>query len=97
LRSGLSVVEFWALTPAETIATIEAANWRRDQDQRRDLALAWHIAALTRAKRLPTLKQLLGGGETRKLEGEELEMRRNEHAEMVANLNLGDLNVRRAR
>ena len=94
MRSGLSVVEFWALTPAETIATIEAANWRQDQDQRRDLALAWHIAAMTRTRKIPSLRQLLTPQDARKLEGAELEQRRKEHAEMVANLDLGRLNGR---
>lgn len=84
-------MEFWALTPRETYAAIDAANWRTQWQQKRDVALAWHIAALTRARNLPSLQQLLCLGETRVLEGEELERRRAEHAAMISGLNMEKL------
>ena len=59
LRAGLTVGEFWALTPRETLVAMEAAVWRGKQTQVRELSLAWHIAALTRNKRMPGLRKLL--------------------------------------
>jgi len=82
LKCGVSVAEFWALTPRETAAVIEAAAWRMEREQRRDVWLAWHVAALSRAKRLPALQRLMGGGKARPLTGEELEQRREEHEEL---------------
>lgn len=80
------MAEFWDLTPRETWITIEAAGWRAEQAARRDVALAWHVAALSRTKTLPSLRQLLHPPKARKLEGEELERRRAEHRRMVAAL-----------
>ena len=83
LKCGMSAVEFWAATPREIYATIQAAAWRLEQEHKRDVWLAWHVAALSRARRLPPLARLLGSGKARALEGEELEERRTEHAEMT--------------
>jgi hypothetical protein len=77
------------MTPRETVAFVEAAAWRMEQEQRARMGLAWHIAALSRAKKLPPLQRMLGGGRTRKLEGEELEKRRREHEEAIKNWELG--------
>ncbi len=67
------------MTPKELVAVFEAAAWRREQEQQRDIWVAWHTAALTRAKdRLPSLAQLLKPGKTQKLTGAELEERRRE-------------------
>lgn len=89
LRCGVSVAEFWALTPRETYATIDAAVWRMEQAHRRDGWLAWHIAALSRARRLPALQRILGGGKSHALSGDELEQRRQEHEELKRRMNLG--------
>ena len=89
--------EFYDLTPREAVATIDAGIWRIDQEQRHALWLAWHTAALTRTKRMPPLKQLLGGGEARKLEGAELERRQREHAEMTANLHIPNMRIAKRR
>lgn len=79
----MGVLEFWDLTPAETWAAIDAGIWQLDHEHRRQVWLAWHIAALTRSKRLPSLQQMLGGGDAKKLEGDELERRQREHDEMA--------------
>lgn len=47
------------MTPREVLLQVEAAAWQAEQEQRRMLSMAWHMAALQRAKRLPSLKQLL--------------------------------------
>lgn len=62
---------------------IEAAAWREELAQKRDVRLAWHIAALQRTKRLPALRSLMQPAKARKLTGEELERRRREHAELM--------------
>jgi hypothetical protein len=80
------------MTPRETYALIDAASWQIEQDHKRDAWLAWHTAALMRKKRMPKLKELQGGGKTKVLEGEELQRRRSEKREMLANLDLDKLN-----
>lgn len=80
------------MTPNETLATIEARAWRAEQEGQRDLWLAWHIAALSRAKRLPSLKRLLGSGETRVLAGAELERRQQERREIQESVDIQKIN-----
>lgn len=89
LKCGSSVHEFWDLTPRETYAVIRAAEWRMEQEQRGRAWLAWHTAALSRAKRLPALGRLLGGGEAKELQGDELERRRQEHEDLKRRMNVG--------
>ncbi len=84
LRAGVSVVEFWALTPRETLATLEATVWRAEQRAAGDLSHAWHIAALTRIKRMPTLKRLLMPFMPSKAKLQPIEERRREFLEMRA-------------
>lgn len=76
---------FWSLTPRELMLHFEAYEARAVREHQRDAWLAWHIAALSRAKRLPSLRRLMGLDRARPLHGEELERRRAEHAELVAN------------
>jgi len=68
---------------------IDAARWRLEQRQRMDLSLAWHIAALSRSRTLPDLSTLLRPPEARKLEGAELERRRQEFEEMKERFSIG--------
>lgn len=71
------------MTPKETFAVLDAYIWREDLALKRDMRLAWHIAALQRQrKRLPSLKRLLSPGMTKKLSGDELDQRRQEHADL---------------
>jgi len=83
------VTEFWLMTPAETLEVIDAAIWRDDLAFKRDIRLAWHMAAFQRQKRLRSLKQLLTPGKTKKLTGDELEKRRREHAELAKRAGYG--------
>jgi hypothetical protein len=71
------------MTPRETAAALEAAAWRTDQAQRARAWLAWHVAALSRAKRMPPLSRLLPLPAARPLRGKELEKRRREFREMA--------------
>ena len=76
------MAEFWALTPRELAATFEAALWRQEQERRRDTVLAWQMAALSRAKRLPSLKSLLAPAKSKALTDAEQAKHREEFAEM---------------
>ena len=92
LKCGVSVAEFWSLTPRETYAVIEASAWQLEREHRRNAWLAWHIAALSRAKRMPPLQRLIAPGKARALEGEELERRRAEHREIMQKIDVGKIN-----
>ena len=92
LKCGIGVREFWSLTPRETYMVLEAATWRLEREHRRDAWLAWHIAALSRAKRLPPLQRLIAPGKARALQGEELERRRSEHREIMQKIDVGKIN-----
>lgn len=59
--------------------------------QKRELAQAWRIAAFSRAKKLPPLKQVLNTSPAKPLRGAEREKRRKEFAEMTAKLDLSKL------
>ena len=84
LKCGIPMLEFWEMTPREAMLAIGAANWRAEQKQRGWLWLAWHTAAQSRVKTLPSLASLLQPPETKKLEGAALENRRREFEEMKA-------------
>lgn len=83
------------MTPRETLQAIETAAWRMEQEAKRNIALAWHIAALTRARRMPSLHQLLARDKAKRLRGKEAERRRREYEEMTAALEASGLNVRK--
>ena len=89
LKTGLRAAEFWDLTPKELRLYFEADAWRQTQQLRRDATLAWHVAALSRMKRLPPLRQMLPAGEAKPLRGEELKRRRAEHEDIVKRLGNG--------
>ena len=74
------------MTPHETHFVMEAAAWQAERQAQKDVALAWHIAALSRTQRMPSLKHLLQPPKAKVLEGNELDKRRNEHAALVAGL-----------
>lgn len=78
------------MAPAEIYMAIEAANWRDERAQRLALRAAWHTAALSRAKRMPSLGQFMTPP-ARRVSGEELQKRRREFAEMTANVDVDKL------
>ena len=53
------MLEFWALTPRETWAAIEAAQKAQAREDERAMMMAWATAALSRAKRMPSLREWL--------------------------------------
>lgn len=71
---------------------IEAAVWRRDEQQKEQIAISWRTAALMRTKRLPSLKQLLSQAKPAKaLKGRELDKRRREYKQMTASVDANAL------
>ena len=56
LEAGVSALDFWHMTPAETYASIEALEKRTHKWA---LYEAWHVAALQRMKKMPSLKRIL--------------------------------------
>jgi len=74
------------MTPHETHIVMDALAWQAERQAQRDVSLAWHIAALSRTQRMPSLKHLLQPPKSQVLEGNELERRRKEHAALVAGL-----------
>jgi len=92
LRHGVDALTFWALTPRETVQTIEAARWREERAQKQAVTAAWLTATLSRAKRVPKLARLLGEGGTRVLRGEERDKRRREKAEMQERFDVTRIN-----
>jgi len=83
LRAGATVEEFWDMTPAETVHFLMAALWREERARERILTLAWAMAALSRARRIPTLHRWIRPHRKPVTSGKEVEKRRAEHAEIV--------------
>ena len=90
----MAAEQFWDSTLQEIYATIQAFTWNVERQNKSDAWLAWHIAALSRAKRLPPLKRFLKGkpGESKRLEGKELDQRRLEHQEIMAKIDIEKIN-----
>lgn len=84
-------MEFWEMTPRETYMAIEASIWREEYRQKQDAAQAWRIAMLIRAKKLPSLQQLLNPRPANPLRGKELDERRREFRAMTKNLDVNKL------
>jgi len=60
-RAGLAPSEFWKLTPYQLrLICEERSAVLRHAHQMRSWH-AWHVAALQRAKKMPTLRQMIGG------------------------------------
>jgi len=62
---------------------LDAADERRKAEHDRDAWVAWHTAAMVRAKQMPSLARLAGRDKAKPLKGEELAKRKAEHEEMV--------------
>jgi hypothetical protein len=81
------------LTPRETWQAIEAAIWRDRRAQERETRLAWLMATLSRAKKIPSLKRLLTEKKTaQRLKPDEAAKRRKEYREMVKAVDFDKLN-----
>lgn len=56
---GLDPDSFWRITPREMVARLEGARRRLSGEQNGRAWLAWHVAALSRASKLPDLSDML--------------------------------------
>lgn len=61
------MAEFWSLTPRELTAVFRAQAWRWKQEQRQLMYAVWHVAALQRAKKMPSLRKVLGDDKAKPL------------------------------
>lgn len=59
LAAGLDEALFWRCTPKQIAVHFEAAGMRNRRDHDGRAWLAWHVAALSRARKLPRLDALL--------------------------------------
>jgi len=98
LRCGVTIAEYWSMTPPETLAVIEAHNWRQRQEERRQMTTAWMTAALTRTRRLPRLGALLARSKRpQKLSKNDLAARRTEFRQAATPEKLARINEAIAR
>ncbi len=65
-RAGLSPSEFWGLTPYLLTVLLRAETSERIARQEQAAWHAWHVAAMSRAKKMPHLKELMPRRETPK-------------------------------
>ena len=79
LKAGITVTEFWDLTPREVFMTVEA-------DVERVLSVAWYMAHLQRQQKLPPLARLLANLKPR--EAVPIQKRREEFEELKARMML---------
>ena len=82
LGAGVTALEFWRMTPGEVCAAMQAANGRARSELKRSLYQAWYTAALTRIKRMMSLKKLIRDDER---PPDDMEQLAREHEEMVRN------------
>lgn len=74
------------LTPHEVNQHSRGYNERLEREIETQRAVAWSIAALSRAKKLPSYEVWMGGSDTKELSGKELEERKQQHQALVASL-----------
>lgn len=80
LGAGITALDFWRMTPGEVCAAVTAANGRAKAELKRSLYQAWYTAALTRIKRMMSLKKLLRDEDA---EPPDMEQLAREHEEIV--------------
>jgi len=83
LEAGLTVLEFWALTPREVYMALAAATERAIQAHIAQRWAVWHLAVLLRQKRLPQFRQFVRRP-PQKPTPKELAAKRADHARIVA-------------
>ena len=66
MTAGFDPARFWNITPREIDRELRAAHKRREIEADERIALAWHIEAFARTKKLPKLQDIIGKGSRRK-------------------------------
>lgn len=63
IRIGLSIEEYWNLTPAEFYCYLEAYKHRKEDESKNNLAYsqinAWNTANFSNAKKLPSIQKII--------------------------------------
>lgn len=84
---------FWEMTPRETFAAMEAANWREERQAKHDVRMAWINANWQRAKRMPSLNSVLKRSHQAKpLSDVEKHQRVKEFKKMASPANIAAIN-----
>jgi hypothetical protein len=65
VEAGSDPARFWGITPAEAAREMRGRASVRRHEQQQMAWLAWHIEALSRSKKLPPLKDMMGSGRSR--------------------------------
>jgi hypothetical protein len=60
MEAGCDPERFWTLTPIEAAREMRAKLSLRRNEQQRLAWLAWHIEALARTKKMPSLADMIG-------------------------------------
>ncbi len=90
LKAGVSVFEFWDMTPREVAQAMSAFAWRQRERQRELAWLAWHVAALMRVKKLPRLDELIPRERKTSVQQQlDRERRQREHEDIVRRMTRG--------
>lgn len=64
--AGVAASEFWNMTPWQLRVITQASIDKAKNEQELMTWHAWHVAALGRTKKMPTLKEMLGKKEPKK-------------------------------
>jgi hypothetical protein len=84
LKAGITALDYWAMTPCEVYAAIDAAVWQRERSFELVTYQAWRTAAFERAKEIPRqFKHVLEPPRTKRLAPDEAKARRAEYEKMV--------------
>ena len=70
IEAGFDPARFWDISPRETALEIQAATARIKREHKNRAWLAWHIAALGRIEKMPTLEKLMGEPEPQQTDEE---------------------------
>jgi hypothetical protein len=60
VEAGCDPARFWTITPAEAAREMRGRASVRRHEQQQMAWLAWHIEALARSKKMPSLQEMTG-------------------------------------
>jgi len=89
LKAGERLLDFWDLTPAETIAVLRARAWQAQRDREDTIRNAWLTAAWQRAKKMPPLSKAINAiRPAKRLTRSERAKAQREHDELAQRMTL---------
>lgn len=57
---GFAEAQFWYSTPRQIMTHFDAVRFRVEREHRARMSHAWHVAMLSRVKKIPPLDSLIG-------------------------------------